>query len=58
MLPGLALVFMEVSVMTAISVAISTRMPMLVNVTSCLAVFVIGHLTRFWSSRLCRMCRL
>lgn len=44
-LPGLALVFMEVSVMTAISVAISTRMPMLVNVTSCLAIFVIGHLT-------------
>lgn len=44
-LPGLALVFMEVSIMTAISVAISTRMPMLVNVTSCLAIFVIGHLT-------------
>jgi ABC-type transport system involved in multi-copper enzyme maturation permease subunit len=44
-LPGMALVFMEVAVMTAISVAISTRMPMLVNVTSCLAVFVIGHLT-------------
>jgi len=44
-LPGMALVFMEVAVMTAISVAISTRMPMLVNVTSCLAVFVIGHVT-------------
>lgn len=44
-LPGLALVFMEVAVMTAISVAISTRLPMLVNITSCLAIFVIGHLT-------------
>lgn len=44
-LPGLALVFMEVAVMTAISVAISTRLPMIVNVTSCLAIFVIGHLT-------------
>jgi len=44
-LPGLALVFMEVAVMTAISVAISTRLPMLVNVTTCLAIFVIGHLT-------------
>ena len=44
-LPGLALVFMEVAVMTSISVAISTRLPMLVNVTSCLAIFVIGHLT-------------
>ena len=44
-LPGLALVFMEVAVMTSISVAISTRLPMLVNVTTCLAIFVIGHLT-------------
>lgn len=44
-LPGLTLVFMEVAVMTAISVAISTRLPMLVNLTSCLAIFVIGHLT-------------
>ena len=44
-LPGLALVFMEVSIMASISVAISTRLPMLVNVTSCLAIFVIGHLT-------------
>ena len=44
-LPGLSLVFMEVAVMTAISVAISTRLPMLVNLTMCLAIFVIGHLT-------------
>ncbi len=44
-LPGLALVFMEVAIMTSISVAISTRLPMLVNVTTCLAIFVIGHLT-------------
>lgn len=44
-LPGLALVFMEVAVMASISVAISTRLPMLVNVTSCLVIFVIGHLT-------------
>lgn len=44
-LPGLTLVFMEVAVMTAISVAISTRLPMLVNLTTCLAIFVIGHLT-------------
>ncbi len=44
-LPGLALVFMEVAVMTAVSVAISTRLPMLVNMTACLAIFVVGHLT-------------
>ena len=44
-IPGLTLIFMEIAVMTAISVAISTRVPMLVNVMSCLSVFVIGHLT-------------
>ncbi|MFO0919567.1 MAG: ABC transporter permease [Planctomycetaceae bacterium] len=44
-LPGLVLLFMEVAVLTAVSVAISTRLPMVVNLTTCLAVFVIGHLT-------------
>ena len=31
--------------MSAISVAISTRLPMVVNLTSCFAIFVVGHLT-------------
>jgi ABC-type transport system involved in multi-copper enzyme maturation permease subunit len=44
-LPGLTLIAMEVAVMTAVSVAISTRVPMLMNVLTCFAVFVIGHLT-------------
>lgn len=44
-IPGLALIFMEMAVMTAVSVAISTRVPMLVNVMSCLTIFVVGHLT-------------
>ncbi|WP_437187283.1 ABC transporter permease [Planctomicrobium sp. SH668] len=44
-IPGLTLIAMEVAVMTAVSVAISTRVPMLVNMSTCLAVFVIGHLT-------------
>jgi ABC-type transport system involved in multi-copper enzyme maturation permease subunit len=44
-LPVLALIFMEVSVMTALSVAISTRLPMLVNLVSCFGIFVVGHLT-------------
>ncbi|MBX3439666.1 MAG: ABC transporter permease subunit, partial [Planctomycetaceae bacterium] len=44
-LPGLTLILFEVAVMTAVSVAISTRMPMLVNMVSCFAIFVIGHLT-------------
>lgn len=44
-IPGLLLLFMEVAVLAAVSVAISTRLPMVVNLTTCLAVFVVGHLT-------------
>ncbi|MCA9078944.1 MAG: ABC transporter permease [Planctomycetaceae bacterium] len=44
-LPGVMLICFEVMVLAAVSVAISTRFPMLVNVLTCLAVFVIGHLT-------------
>jgi hypothetical protein len=43
--PGLALISMAVAVMTAVSVAISTRMPMLVNISTCFAIFVIGNLS-------------
>ena len=44
-LPGVALIFLEVAVLTAVSVAISTRLPMVVNLVTCLAIFVVGHLT-------------
>jgi ABC-type transport system involved in multi-copper enzyme maturation permease subunit len=44
-MPGIGLLLMEIAVMTAVSVAISTRLPMVVNLTSCFAVFVVGHLT-------------
>jgi ABC-type transport system involved in multi-copper enzyme maturation permease subunit len=44
-IPGLTLIFLEIAVLTALSVAISTRAPMLVNVMACLAIFVVGHLT-------------
>lgn len=44
-LPGLLLLIMEVAVMTAVSVAISTRTPMVVNMVTCLAIFVVGNLT-------------
>ena len=44
-LPGLALGFFEVTVLTAISVAISTRLPMLVNLVVCIAIFFLGHLS-------------
>jgi ABC-type transport system involved in multi-copper enzyme maturation permease subunit len=44
-IPGIGLLLMEIAVMTAVSVAISTRLPMVVNLTSCFAIFVVGHLT-------------
>ena len=44
-LPGIALIFLEVAVLSAVSVAISTRLPMVVNLVSCFAIFVVGHLT-------------
>jgi len=43
--PGVLLISMEASVLTAISVALATRLPMVVNMTACFAIFVIGHLT-------------
>src|SRR5262245_25781859 len=44
-MPGLALGFMEVTVLAAVSVAISTRLPMLVNLVVCISIFFLGHLT-------------
>lgn len=43
--PGLVLAFLETGVLAAISVAISTRLPMLPNLLICGAVYVLGHLT-------------
>lgn len=42
--PGLVLAFMETVVMTAISVAISTRLMMLPNLLICSSIYVLGHL--------------
>ena len=42
--PGLVLAFLETVVMAAISVAISTRLPMLANLIVCASVYVLGHL--------------
>jgi len=44
-IPGLALAFMEAMVLTALSVAISTRLPMLINFVICFTVYALGHLT-------------
>ena len=43
--PGLALGFFETIVLAAISVAISTRLPMLANFIICISIYVLGHLT-------------
>jgi ABC-type transport system involved in multi-copper enzyme maturation permease subunit len=43
-IPGLALAFMEAVVLAAISVAISTRLPMLANMMICITVYALGHL--------------
>jgi ABC-type transport system involved in multi-copper enzyme maturation permease subunit len=42
--PALVLRFMEAVVMAAISVAISTRLPMLANFAICAVIYVVGHL--------------
>jgi ABC-type transport system involved in multi-copper enzyme maturation permease subunit len=44
-MPGLVLGFLEVTVLSAVSVAISTRLPMLVNLVVCIAIFLLGHLS-------------
>lgn len=43
--PGLVLAFLETVVMAAISVAISTRLPLLANFAICFAIYTLGHLT-------------
>jgi ABC-type transport system involved in multi-copper enzyme maturation permease subunit len=42
--PGLLLGFMETMVMAAISVAISTRLPMMANLIICFAIYALGNL--------------
>ena len=44
-MPGLVLGFCQGTVLLAISVALATRLPMVVNVVSCVVIFFLGHLT-------------
>ncbi|MEM1063605.1 MAG: ABC transporter permease, partial [Planctomycetota bacterium] len=44
-LPGLLLICCETCVLAAIAVAIATRLPTILNITICFAIFVIGHLS-------------
>jgi ABC-type transport system involved in multi-copper enzyme maturation permease subunit len=43
--PGLVLGFCQVMVLLAIAVALATRVPFVVNLVTCLVVFIVGHLT-------------
>jgi len=43
--PGLVLAFMETAVIVALSVAISTRLPLMANFLICTTIYVLGHLT-------------
>ncbi|NIA07568.1 MAG: ABC transporter permease subunit [Actinobacteria bacterium] len=47
--PMMVLVFWQVAVMTAVSVAISTRLGMALNVVICALIFVAGHMISFLS---------
>jgi hypothetical protein len=42
--PGLVLAFMEAVVLAAVSVAISTRLPILPNLVICASIYALGHL--------------
>ena len=43
-LPGLLLTYFQVVVLSALSVAISTRLPLVVNIVVCSTVYFLGHL--------------
>jgi ABC-type transport system involved in multi-copper enzyme maturation permease subunit len=43
--PGLAMGFMQAILLTAVSVALATRLPLLANLSVCFAIYVIGNLT-------------
>ena len=44
-IPGVILCFFEIATLAALSVAISTRVPMAVNMITCMTIFIVGHLT-------------
>ncbi len=43
--PGLAMGFMQAILLTAVSVALATRLPLLANLSVCFAIYLIGNLT-------------
>jgi ABC-type Na+ efflux pump permease subunit len=45
-LPGVILGFCQVMVLLALAVALATRLPMIVNLVTCLVIFFLGHLSQ------------
>jgi ABC-type transport system involved in multi-copper enzyme maturation permease subunit len=43
--PGVVLILCQVMILTAVAVALATRLPMVVNLVICLTVFFVGRLT-------------
>lgn len=52
-LAGALLSCLQVFVLTAIAVAVSTRMPMVVNVVICFSFYILGHLTNYLHQAFC-----
>lgn len=48
--PGLAMAFMQAIVLTAISVALATRLPQLANLAICFTIYLIGNLSTVFVS--------
>lgn len=44
-LPGLAIGFCQVMIIAAFAIALATRVPMVVNIVACMAIYFLGHLT-------------
>lgn len=44
-LPGLVMVFLQASTLSAIAVALATRVPLLANFSICFTLYLVGHLT-------------
>lgn len=48
--PGLAMAFMQAVVLTAISVALATRIPQLANLAICFSIYIVGNLSTVFVS--------
>jgi ABC-type transport system involved in multi-copper enzyme maturation permease subunit len=44
MLPGIVLTYFKVTILVALSVAFSTRFPLPLNLSACIAIYLLGHL--------------